>query len=411
MRSKAIIITIITLVVVAAAAVSAWRIIPVEAAVAAQNHHADEEAGGHARGDGHDEHGEEDSVRLSEAEIVEFGIETETAGPGRLNVYVSLPGEVVPNADRLAHIVPRVSGIVREVRSSLGDEVRAGDVMAVLESRELADMKGAYLAAKERILLAEADFKREEKLWKRKISAEKEYLRAKQALAEAGIELRSAEQKLHALGLTDEYLSRMPEHPDVSFTRYEVTAPFDGTVVEKHIALGEALKDEAEAFVVADLSTVWVDLGVYQKDLPLLRRGQKVVISAGYGIPDADGMISYVAPVVSEETRTALARVVLPNKGGMWRPGIFVTGKIAVSGLKVDIVVPKTALQTIDDRLSVFIESDEGFRPQPITTGRTNGTHVEITSGLMPGQRYVTKGAFTLKAQLSKGAFGDGHGH
>ena len=93
------------------------------------------------------------------------------------------------------------------------------------------------------------------------------------------------------------------------------------------------LKDDSEAYVVADLRSVWVDLRVYQKDLPLVRPGQPVVIAAGHGIPDAQGTIAYVGPLVGEQTRTALARVVLPNPNGHWRPGLFVTGNVVVQDI------------------------------------------------------------------------------
>lgn len=365
----------------------------------------------HEEHDGQGGHDEGKVVRLDEAEMKEFGIEVGTAESGNLQMHVSLPGEVAINADRRAHMVPRVPGIVRQVRKNLGDYVHTSEVMAVLESRELADLKSAYLAAKERVALTEANFRREEDLWKKKISAEKDYLEAKQALAEARIELRSAEQKLHAIGFSEKYLAQLSGHPDIAFTRYQLVAPFSGTVIEKHIVLGEVLKDDTEAYVVADLSTVWVNLNVYQKDLPFVRKGQPVIISAGHGIPDAQGEISYVGPLVGEQTRTALARVVLPNPEGHWRPGLFVTGKITVENLEVPLLVPKTALQTVEDKLSVFIKTEGGFKPQPVTVGRTNETHVEITSGLTPGQEYVMNGAFTLKAQLSKGTFGDGHAH
>ncbi len=366
---------------------------------------------GHDRSGNPDEHKKEQAVRLSEAEKKEFDIEIATAGPGKLKMYVSLPGEIALNADRRVHIVPRVAGVVRQVNKTLGDQVRAGEVMAVLESRDLADMKSAYLAANERVALAEITFRREENLWKKKITAEQDYLQAKQALAEAQIELRSAEQKLHALGFSHDYMAQLPKQADASFTRYTITAPFDGAVIEKHITLGEMLKDDATAFVVADLRSVWVDLRVYQKELPYVRRGQPVVISAGRGIPDAEGKISYVGPLVGEQTRTALARVVLPNPDGQWRPGLFVTGKIVVENSDVPLLVPKSALQTIEERPAVFVETAEGLKPRNVTIGRSNETHVEITSGLASGERYVTRGAFTVKAQLSKGAFGDGHGH
>jgi len=358
-------------------------------------------------GEGHDE----GVVRLSDAELKEFGIVVRQAGPGRLDTYVDLPGEIVINADRQAHVVPRVPGIVREVRKKLGDQVRAGEVMAVLESRELADAKAEYLASRERLALAQANFKREERLWKKKISAEQEYLSAKQALAEARINLRSAEQKLHALGMSEVYLEKLPKHSEQTYTRYEIRAPFDGTVIQKHISLGEALSNTSEAFVVADLSTVWVDINVYQKDLVKVRKGQKVVIELGHGLPPVTGTLSYVGPLVGEETRTALARAVLPNPNGDLRPGMFITARVATDSTEVPLLVPKSALQTLEGKTVVFVLDEDGFKPRPVTIGRQNGLQVEIVDGLKAGEKYVSTGAFTLKAQLSKGAFGGGHGH
>jgi cobalt-zinc-cadmium efflux system membrane fusion protein len=226
---------------------------------------------------------------------------------------------------------------------------------------------------------------------------------------QARIELRTAEQKLYALGLSNGDLSRMPAQPDSAFMRYAMVAPFDGTVIERHVTLGEVAKDDAAVYVIADLRSVWVNLSVYPKDLPFMRKGQEVKIVAGHGIPDAQGRISYVGPVIGE-TRTALARIVLPNPEGLWRPGLFVTGHVLVEDMKVPVLIPKTALQTLEERPSVFVETAEGFQPQPVTLGRSNDTRVEITAGPTPGQRYVASGAFTLKAQLSKGAFGGGHG-
>jgi len=115
--------------------------------------------------------------------------------------------------------------------------------------------------------------------------------------------------------------------------------------------------------------------------------------------------------VPGEQTRTALARVVLPNSGGNLRPGLFVTGTITVKSVAVPLLVPKSALQTIGEKETVFVMTQEGFVPRTVTIGRSNDTHVEVISGMKPGERYAASGAFTLKAQLSKGAFGDSHGH
>lgn len=371
----------------------------------------------------HEEHAEGEPGREGqdqEARIVslppeqreEFGITVQQAAPGELQQYVELPGEIVLNADRVAHVVPRVPGIVRQVKADLGDQVDEGEPLGVLESRELADAKAVYLAARERLALARANFEREEKLYRKKISAEQDYLDARQALAEARIELRSAEQKLHALGFSKAYLEELPNQPDASFTRYRVTAPIDGTVIEKHISLGENIQEHAEVFTVADLSTVWVDIDVYQKDLGKIRKGQRVVIDPGHEIAKVTGEISWVGPLVGEETRTAMARVVLPNPEGVLRPGLFITARIAVKRIQAKVVVPETALQTIEGEPAIFVQTEEGFAVRKVRLGARSEGRVAVLAGLRPGERYAATNTFTLKAELNRSALEHaGHAH
>jgi len=373
--------------------------------------HQSREPQGHRDHSEHEGHGEASAIHLSEADQREFGIAVETAGSGALHMHVNVPGKVALNADQQAHIVPRVSGVVQVVHKTLGDQVRAGEILATLESRELADLKSAYLTAQEQQALAQSVFNREADLHQKKITSEQEYLQAKQDLAAAKIATRAAAQQLRALGLSDEAITQLPKQPGATFTQYVITAPFDGTIIERHISLGEVLQDATAAFVVADLSTVWVDLQIYPQDLPFVRTGQTVVMSADPGMPEIQGTIAYMGPVVGEQTRTALARVVLPNPQGLWRPGLFVTADITVGRHEVSLLIPETALQSVEERPTVFVETPAGFLPQPVTLGRRNAAAIEVTSGLVPGQRYVTRGAFTLKAQLAKGRFGDGHNH
>lgn len=346
--------------------------------------------------------GKDRIVRLTESQVHQSGIRLQTAGPGRLDATLNLPGEVEVNSDRMAHIVPRVPGVVREVFKNLGDLVRAGETMAVLDSRELADAKSAYLAARERVLLAQANYNREEMLWKKKISAEQEYLQAKNALAEARIEQEAAEQKLHSLGFSDDYLADMAQHPQAVLTRYEIAAPFDATIIDKHITLGEVIRDDTSVFLIADLRTVWIVLNVSQQDLPGIRKGQAVRVSGGPGTPEADGVISFISVTMGDQTRTTPVRVVLPNPGGLWRPGQFVTGTVSVSGREVPVTVPKDAVILVDGQPTLFVKGPDGFRPRPVAPGRTDGRQLEITSGLAPGEVYAAAGVFTLKAELDK---------
>ncbi|MHC4582144.1 MAG: efflux RND transporter periplasmic adaptor subunit, partial [Planctomycetota bacterium] len=191
---------------------------------------------------------------------------------------------------------------------------------------------------------------------------------------------------------------------------YPMRAPFDGTVISKHLALGESVKDDAEVFVIADLSTVWVDFRVHQRDLPSVMSGQTVVVDYGQG--QTEGVITYIAPVVGDDTRTALARVVVPNPSGSLRPGTFVTGTVAIDREKKAMVIGRSAVQYIDDQPCVFVYDGHAFDKRKVTLGRTDGKQIEVTEGLKPAEKVVTKNAFRIKAELekSKTALG-GHGH
>jgi multidrug efflux pump subunit AcrA (membrane-fusion protein) len=194
---------------------------------------------------------------------------------------------------------------------------------------------------------------------------------------------------------------------------YPIRSPFEGTITEKHITLGEVVKDDSEVFVVADLDTVWVNLQVHQKDIGLIRKGQKVMISSKSSVPETKGVIDYVEPVVDGKTRTSLARVVLDNTSGRLRPGTFITAEVLVEKRKADLVVAKDILQDIDDETCVFIQNEHGFEAHPVSIGWSNDKYVEIVSGLRPGEKIVTKNSFRLKAELEKTAGGGhaGHGH
>ena len=373
-------------------------------------HTAHDEEEQHAHDD--TEHGEEHGpIRLSAEAIDEAGIEIVEATGGELQRAISLPGEIVLNPDKLAHIVPRVGGIVRDVYKTIGDSVQSGEVMAVLESRELAEAKAEHLAGKQRLSLAQANLAASEELKAKGIVPGLEFLAAQRDLAEAEIGLRAAEFRLHTLGVTEEELAGIKQQADSEFSFHELRAPFSGTVIAKHITLGEVVTTETDVFQLADLTDVWVHLTVYQSGLSSIRTGQSVTITARDGVGEASAPITYLSPVVDEATRTAVARVVLSNPDGRWRPGLFVTGRVQAGSTQVPLRVPKTALLNIEGQTCVFVATGEGFEPRAVELDSANDTHVEVVAGLHPGERYVARGAFILKAELGKESFGDGHAH
>ncbi|HUX05918.1 MAG TPA: efflux RND transporter periplasmic adaptor subunit [Acidobacteriota bacterium] len=358
-----------------------------------------------------EETGESHELHLTAEEIEEFGIETSIAEAAVLKIEINLPGEVQLNEDRIVHVAPVLCGVVEDVFKSQGDFVNEGDRLAVLNCREFADAKAVYLAGIERLALAKAVYEREEDLWREKITSEQEYLDAKRNLAEREIELRLAKQKLFALGLFEEDVEEIVGQPESKLTEYSIAAPIKGVIINRHISRGEAIDAGSEVFMIADLSTVWVDLRVYQKDLPFVSKGSGVLISAGHDIPDAMGEILFVDPVVDEKTRTAMARIVLPNPDGLWKPGLFVTAGMTAGEVEVPVAVLKTAVQIFDGLPHVFVPTEQGYEALYVTTGDEDSTHVEILTGLAAGQPYVSKGGFTLKSELEKGSYGDGHNH
>lgn len=370
--------------------------------------HAEDE-----RHENHEEYAEHEGIELMSEEMHELGLKTAVAGGGTIDIHISLAGEIKVNEDRMAHIVPRVEGVVIAVNKTLGDVVQVGEVIAVIESRELADAKAEYLESVERYEIAKLTFGREENLWKDKISSTEEYLDKKHAMIEANIAKRSAQQKLLAIGFGELYLANLPDEPDQLLTRFEIKAPFRGTIIEKHIVLGELVGTGSATHIIADLDSVWVDLQVYPRDLKHIKENQDVVISADSEIPDIHGVISYVGPIIGTESRSALARAVLPNESGIFKPGLFVTGNVAVSKTQVKIVVPKDAVQSLEGRKCVFVKDEHGFEPAFVEIGLENASQIEIISGLNPGQEYVTEGAFTLKSKIVTSTLGShaGHGH
>jgi len=189
-----------------------------------------------------------------------------------------------------------------------------------------------------------------------------------------------------------------------SLTVYELKAPIAGTVIERQISLGEYASEQKPAFVVADLSSIWVDLSIYRQDLRRVRLGDEVLIDPDDGRGEIKGAISYMAPIGSSETQTALARVVLPNPDGRLRPGLFVTARLILAARNVAVAVRRSAIQTLESRTIVFVREDgDKIEARPVELGDSDPKFVEIRAGLSVGERYVAENSFVVKAEMGKG--------
>jgi cobalt-zinc-cadmium efflux system membrane fusion protein len=344
----------------------------------------------------------EGRVTLSPESVRDAGIEVKAAGPSTIETVLELPGEIQFDQGRLAHVVPRVAGVAVEVRKHLGDAVRRGEVIAVLESRELADLKSRYATAVKRLALAKSRFEREDRLWREKISAEQDFLAARTDLAEAEIAATSARQQLAALGIIPAEIDRIGSGASVSFARYELRAPLDGQVVEKHAVTGEAVHADTTVFVIADLSTVWGEFSVPAKYLNRVRVGQKVRIRAPALNLEAEAPVDYLGPLVGSETRAAPAHVHLPNPEGHWRAGLFVTVEVVQEEITVPVAVAAEGVQAWRDSQVVFARYGDQFEVRPLELGRRDRGFVEVLKGLSAGEHYAAGNSFVLKAELGK---------
>ncbi|AOY00233.1 efflux RND transporter periplasmic adaptor subunit [Jeongeupia sp. USM3] len=371
----------------------------------AHGDHADEPAGegkkehkegneAHGAEGGESEH-EEGGVEMKEARLKQAGIVLETAGPAELSNAIPLPGELRFNQDRLTEVTPRLAAVAVSVHRNLGDTVKRGELLAVLESQTLAEWRSDYLAQQKRAQLARTTYQREQKLWQDKVTAEQDYLAARKDLADAEIALQGSRDRLSSIG------AALPTE-NRALARYELRAPQNGTVVEKHLTAGEAVKEDATLFQIADLSDVWAEFAVYPKNLEQIRLGQQVSVRAGEDGVAATGKVAYIGALVGEKTRTATARVTLPNPDGRLRPGMFVNIEVAEGRVSIPVVVKADAIQSVEGKRVVFVREGERFEPRPVELGRQTGALVEVRSGIKPGERYAAANSFVVKAELGK---------
>lgn len=369
--------------------------------------------------DGHEGHAhaeqEVNRVPVTREQVEKLGIKISRAVKGTVRSEVAVPGSIELNENRLSHVVAQAAGIVRGVSATLGQRVKKGEVLAIIASRDLAEAKALYLAAVQRLALAKDVHAREKDLREQQVSSEQEFLETKQALAEAAILERSARQKLLTFGMAPAELAKLADEPEEQFASYRILAPTDGTVIERNIVLGEISDEHNTLFVIADLSTVWLDLEVSQDRIATVKKGQTVEVRMSGGV-SAEGELEYVSPVVTEKTRNILARAILDNADGTLRPGTFVQAVVRVPSGAEAILIPKSSIQLVNDHPSVFVWGKAAFILREVTLGVTDGQQTEILTGLDAGEAVASENAFHLKAEYVKSMAGDmgahaGHSH
>lgn len=346
----------------------------------------------------------EGAVVLTPEQIAAAHIQTGRVEGGALTRRIIVPAAVTPDPDRIGRVAAKVVGTVAEMRKKLGDAVQKGEVIAVIDSREVADAKSEYLAALANYNLQDLIYQREKGLFDKKIIAEQLFLRTKTTFTEAKLRLDLARQKLASLDIGESEIEALPNQPVAALRRKEIHAPISGRVIERLVNLGQPVGGEGqskELYVLADLSVVEADLAVPMTDLGSIREKQRVRLTAAGG-RNYDGEVVFINAMITPETRTGHVIASFPNADFSLHPGSLLTAEIALERTPVKARVPRSALQLINGERSVFVRTPEGFVNRKVEVGRGDDENVEILSGLQPGEEIAVSNTFVLKAELGK---------
>ncbi|MBI2505698.1 MAG: efflux RND transporter periplasmic adaptor subunit [Candidatus Latescibacteria bacterium] len=366
---------------------------------------AQEEGPGHSEAVG--DHGE---VVLSRETLATIGLKLVVVEQRAMGALVHTTAILKPNADRIAHVSPRIPGRVAQSLVALGQQVRQGERLLILDSVELGEAKSAFRKALARLEVVRSGYEREKRLYEEgQIASEKEMLEAKGDYLEAKAEFEAAEERLHLYGLSQAEIERINAAHDPEVSLFAVTAPLSGTVVEKHLTLGELVGPETTVCTIADLSSLWVILNIYEKDIPNVHPGQQVEVKVdAYPGRKFQGTLTYVGSMLDEDTRTTEARVEIDNAAGELKPGMFARVALQTEVFMDALAVPAAAVQREGQGQVVFVARDDtAFARRVVQVGRIFDGWAEITEGLQAGEQVVAEGSFILKSELAKASFGE----
>lgn len=364
------------------------------------------------KAEGHSDAGKDDhdddkkghgaAIKLSETELDQAGVKVEQLAEESVRDKVQLTATIQANQERMAHVAARVPGRIVKVNAALGQRVSGGQALAVLDSLEVGEARSVYRQAQSEAELARADFDRYEKLYKEKIVPQKEWLRARSQLEKSQAALRAAADKLKMLGTS----------ADGQGSVFPVNAPFGGIIINRKAVVGELAEPKDMLFTVADLHTVWIEANLFERDLGRVKVGSEAMVTvSAYPDETFQGRLTYISSMLDRETRTARARIEVPNPDERLKLEMFATVVLGTETQRKALVVPEEAVVLIDNKPSVYIEHSGSFEAKAIDLGEKLRGRVVVNSGLKPGDRVVVAGAYELKARQLKSQLGAGHGH
>lgn len=352
------------------------------------------------KGESKKEEGKEGGgLKLSAEEAQRAGIKVETLASLAFADAITVTATIRPNQDRIARVAPRVEGRITSVSAKLGDTVRAGQSLAVLDSLAIGEAQSALRQAQSNQRVAQSDFKRAESLNADEIIPQREFLKARSELEKSSSELRAAQDKLRLLGGSGQG----------SVSTFALSAPLAGTIVQKAAIVGELGTPAAPLFTVADLSRVWIEANLTEDALSKVHVGAEATVKVNaYPSEQFKGRVTYVASLLDKDSRTVPARIEVDNKDGRLKPEMFATATIDTNGAKREALsLPDGAILLMQGQPTIFVAKGEGFESRAIEPGEKLSGRTVIKSGVAAGEKVVTAGAYALKARLLKSQIGE----
>lgn len=349
-------------------------------------------------------HSENEELTLTAEEAERAGVKVEELKARPLGETVVVTATIRPDQDKVARVAPRIDGRITSAPVKLGDRVRAGQVLATLDSVDVGEAHAAWVQAQSELRIADADLERARRLDADEIISRKDFLRARSDRDKAAAALRAAADKLRLLGGN-------AHTSGGSASGFTVTAPFAGTVIEKKATLGDLGSPGEPLFTIADLSRVWILANLPEAALAKVRvgAGAKVTVPT-YPNEAFSGRVDHIGATIDKDTRTVAARIVVPNTDGRLKPEMFASATIDVAGDRRDTIsLPDAAIVLMQGQPTVFVYEQGAYEMRVVEPGERSGGRTVVKSGLAAGEQVVTAGAYALKARKLKSQLGHGH--
>jgi cobalt-zinc-cadmium efflux system membrane fusion protein len=388
---------------------------------------------------------ENNSVSLLHKTVLQFasaaaaekaGVDVDVAFEQPMAESISASGELAFDPRRVAHLSPKVPGSVALVLKNVGDEVRAGDVLALVDAAQVGQAKAKLLQAIVQLQLRTSTVDRLTKVaasgavpgrliieaQSAKQEAEIAVISSRQALTNLGLQApedletrdaREVSDELRFIGVPEESAASLPDAAKTA-NLIPVRAPYDGVIVESEVVAGEVVNDGEVLFTVADPRHMWLILSVRQEDAKYVKRGQPVRFTPDDGGAEVVGEVAWISPAVDEQTRTLDVRAKIDNSNGALRDKTFGAGQIVLREEPNAVVVPAASVQATTDAQYVFVrdknylkgDAPKIFHVRQVRVGARDDQNAEILAGVLPGEVVASKGSAVLLAQLLRGSLG-----